>query len=338
VLRARWTALWGEQLARWLAGLTLAALFVALPRGGPAGASAGCPPLPAPYDGPIFDASVQAWDSNLQGLIENIAGTGVTRIALFANTRQGGDAAVAAVLAAQREHPDLIVAGTPKIGFILGGDLPAEYVSTTLAGIADRTYRFIGEILYTHGDKPDHPPTRNGEVYVDPLAHGTVHLLDGIKGRHVPLLTHWESWAWDRDWPHFDRLYATWPQQQFVLPSLAYGSPEQADTVLSAHTNVWGIISRLVDGRYQFVDPAKQAKLGPPMSDACGVLRSDWRALLLKHRDHLMYGSDDYATARVGWDVYPGIIQKYRRIAGQLPPDVAREISWDNAAALYGGR
>ena len=51
-----------------------------------------------------------------------------------------------------------------------------------------------------------------------------------------------------------------------------------------------------------------------------------------------MYGSDAYATQRVGWDVYPGIITRYRRIAGQLPPDVARRISWDTAAALYGVR
>ncbi|HYM92443.1 MAG TPA: amidohydrolase family protein [bacterium] len=301
-------------------------------------AATGCPALPPPYDGPIFDANVQAWSPNIQVLIENIAGSGVRRIALFVNSGQGGEATVSAVLAAHQEHPELIVVGVPKIGFIVGGDLPASYVSSTVAGIADGTYTFIGEILYTHGDKPDHKPTRNGQVYVDPLASGTAHLLDGIAGHTTPLLTHWEAWAWDRDWPHFDRLYASRPQQRFVLPSLAYGSPEQADGILSAHPNVWGIISRLVDGRYRFVDPAKQARLGPPMFDACGALRPEWRAVLTKHRDRLMYGSDDYSTARVGWNAYPGTIDKYRRIAGQLPPDLAREISWDNAAALYGGR
>jgi len=136
----------------------------------------------------------------------------------------------------------------------------------------------------------------------------------------------------------FDKLYASWPRQRFVLPSLAYGSPEKADTILSAHPNVWGIISRLVDGRYRFVDPVKMAKLGPTMFDSCGVLLPAWRAVLIKHSDRLAYGSDDYSTARVGWDVYPRIIARYRSIAGQLPPEAARKISWDNAAALYGGQ
>jgi hypothetical protein len=49
-----------------------------------------------------------------------------------------------------------------------------------------------------------------------------------------------------------------------------------------------------------------------------------------------MYGSDFYTTGGVDWSGYAIVIRKYRRIAGQLPPDVAARISWDNAAALYG--
>lgn len=223
-------------------------------------------------------------------------------------------------------HPDLIVLGAPKIGFIKGGDLPDDFVSETLSGVESGRYKFVGEILYTHGDKPDHPPTRTGEVYVDPLAAGTARLLAGLRGRNAPQLMHWEAWAWERDRPRFDRLYATWPGQRFVLPSLAYGSPDKADAILSAHPNVSGIISRLVDGRYRLVDPAKQAKLGPSMTDACGVLLPEWRAVLIKYGGRLMYGTDDYATARVGWGTYPGIVAKYRSVAGQLPSDLARKI------------
>jgi predicted TIM-barrel fold metal-dependent hydrolase len=74
------------------------------------------------------------------------------------------------------------------------------------------------------------------------------------------------------------------------------------------------------------------------MFDACGALTPEWRAVLIKHADRLMYGSDDYATQRTSWENYPVIIRKYREIAGQLPPDVARKISWDNAAAIYSGQ
>ncbi len=298
--------------------------------------AADCPPLPPPYTGPIFDTAVQSWNPKVAGLLDVLPGTGVQRIALFSNGR--GLAAGPrrdAVLSLAQAHPDIFIVGAPKIGFIEGGDLPPDYVTDTLAGVANGTYKFIGEILYTHGDKPDHPPTPTGNVYVDPLAPGTTRLLEGLKAHPVPLMTHWEAWAWDRDWPHFDKLYGAWPAQRFIVASLAYGSPDEADTILSAHPNVWGIVSRVVDGRYHFVDPAKQAKLGPSMFDACGTLRNDWRAVLVKHADRLMYGSDAYATARIGWDVYPDIIARYRHIAGQLPPDVAHKISWDTAATLY---
>lgn len=307
--------------------------------------AAECPALPPPYAGPIFDANVQAWNPAVAGLLDVAQTAGVQHIALFANGQlDPRGKRMAAQVAARREavealaraHPELIVLGAPKIGFIEGGDLPDRYVSETLAGVADGTYRFIGEILYTHGDKPDHPPTPDGQVYVDPLAPGTTRLLQGLQGHPVPLLTHWEAWAWDRDRPRFDRLYSAWPAQRFVVPSLVYGSADKAEAILSVHPNVWGIISRVVDGRYEFVDATKQAKLGPPMTDACGVLRADWRAVLIRHADHLMYGSDDYATAEVPWSVYPRIIARYRRVAGQLPPDVARRISWDTARALYG--
>jgi hypothetical protein len=297
---------------------------------------ADCPDLPPGYDGPIFDANVQSWNKNVDGLIYAMTSAGVGHAAVFANSKDGfGTPTAQAVTALAAAHPDTVVLGAPKIGFIEGGDLPRGYVRDIVAGVRSGTYKFVGEILYTHGDKPDHPPTRTGQVYVDPLAGGTKALLTGLAPYNVPVLTHWEAWAWERDKPHFDTLYSAWPQQRFVIPSLLYGSPDKADAVLSAHPNVWGIISRLVDGRYQFVDPAKAAKLGPSMFDDCGTLRDDWRAVLIKHSDRLMYGSD-YYTHDANWSGYIGPISRYRRIAGQLPADVAARISWDNAAALYG--
>lgn len=300
--------------------------------------AADCPPLPPPYTGPIFDANVQSWNPNLTSLIDVMQDAGVQRIALFANSREGaGSETAKAVAAFAAAHPDAVVLGAPKIGFISGGDLPRGYVAETVAGVRNGTYGFVGEILYTHGDKPDHKPTRTGEIYVDPSAPGTNALLTQLAGAHVPVLTHFEAWAWNRDRAKIDKLYASWPQQRFVLPSLAYGSPDKADALLSAHPNLWGIISRLVDGRYQFVDPAKAAALGPSMFDACGALLPEWRAVLVKHADRLMYGSDYYTTGG-SWYGYQAPIRKYRAIAGQLPPDVAAHISWDNAAALYGSR
>ncbi len=318
--------------------LRIAVLCITIVLVSSAGSSraAACPDLPPPYDGPIFDAQVQAWNSKVDGLIGVAQSAGVKRIAMFANTRQGqAPENDQAVFALAQAHSDLIVLGAPKYGFIFEGELPRGFVAGTVAGVRSGRYKFVGEILYTHGDKPDHKPTRTGELYVNPLGPGTKQLLTQLASFNVPVYTHFEAWAWDRDKDHFDTLYAAWPQQRFVLPSLAYGSADKADAILSAHPNLWGVISRLVDGRYQFVDPAKAAKLGPSMFDECGVLRPDWRAVLIKHSDRLMYGSDFYANESGNWFGYRGPIERYRRIAGQLPPDVAAHISWDNAAALY---
>jgi hypothetical protein len=69
---------------------------------GNATAAAECPPPPAPYAGPIFDATVQAWNPDLDGLIPSLAAAGVKRIALFANSKTGlvetADAVEAAAL------------------------------------------------------------------------------------------------------------------------------------------------------------------------------------------------------------------------------------------------
>jgi Amidohydrolase len=317
--------------------ITIACATILLVFSGGTTRAADCPPLPPPYDGPIFDANVQSWNPNIGGVIDAMQAAGVKRIALFANSREGGGTPTAkAVAALAQANPGAIVLGAPKIGFITEGDLPRGYIAETVNGVKDGTYKFIGEILYTHGDKPDHKPTKTGDIFVNPQGAGTKALLTQVASSNVPLMTHFEAWAWDRDRANFDKLYAAWPQQRFVLPSLAYGSPEKAAAILSAHPNLWGIISRLVDGRYEFVDPGKAAKLGPSMFDECGVLRPDWRAVLIAHSDRLMYGSDFYTTLGSNWSGYPLVIRSYRRIAAQLPADVAARISWDNAAALYG--
>lgn len=123
----------------------LIGMEVLLALGGVARAAA-CPVLP-PYDGPIFDANVQAWSPNVEGLPEALSGTGVKRAALFANSRAGTSATTNAVLALARAHPDRSVPGAPKIGFIQGGDLPGEFVADSIAGVADGIYKRVGEIL-----------------------------------------------------------------------------------------------------------------------------------------------------------------------------------------------
>ncbi len=60
----------------------------------------------------------------------------------------------------------------------------------------------------------------------------------------------------------------------------------------------------------------------------------EWRALLLKYPSRFMIGSDTWVNQR--WLQYDELMQGYRHWLGELPPEVARRIAWDNGASLFG--
>lgn len=64
-------------------------------------------------------------------------------------------------------------------------------------------------------------------------------------------------------------------------------------------------------------------------------LNEDWKALLLRHADRFMVGTDTYVTSR--WDQYGELIAEHRRYLERLPPAVAKKIAWENAVRLFGG-
>jgi predicted TIM-barrel fold metal-dependent hydrolase len=60
----------------------------------------------------------------------------------------------------------------------------------------------------------------------------------------------------------------------------------------------------------------------------------EWRTLLLKYPRRFMIGSDTWVNQR--WQYYDELMQAYRAWLGDLPPEVARKIAWDNGATLFG--
>lgn len=68
--------------------------------------------------------------------------------------------------------------------------------------------------------------------------------------------------------------------------------------------------------------------------DPGGKLDPAWRALLIRHQDRFMIGSDTWITPR--WDDYGGIIDGHRAWLGKLPPDVAEAIAYRNAMRAFG--
>jgi hypothetical protein len=64
-----------------------------------------------------------------------------------------------------------------------------------------------------------------------------------------------------------------------------------------------------------------------------GVLDPDWRALLVRHADRFLVGTDTWTTSR--WDALVDSIAEVRVYLSQLPPDVTGKIAFRNAQRLF---
>ena len=293
------------------------------------------PPKASPYAGELFDAMAQT-DQRLNGTAAIATGKseGVTHLALFAriHNRNDGSALVDRMAAA---NPAYIVEGSPKrFDRQMRGDLPTFFVDEVLAGAAAGRYRFVGEILYTHGDKEEGEVTDTGERYIDPLAPGTRRLVNGLKDAHVPVMTHWEVYDWARDWPKFDALYGAYPGQIFIWPHVGFGSASEASEVLRKHPNVVGTLSKKEKADASLKDEDKAEQVSGAVTDSCGNLLPEWRDVMLQFSDRLMFATDAHKESR--WANYALIVRQWREILGQLAPEVATAIAYKNAYRVYG--
>jgi len=59
-----------------------------------------------------------------------------------------------------------------------------------------------------------------------------------------------------------------------------------------------------------------------------------WRAVIIRHADRLMIGTDTWVNAQ--WDDHEGLIALNRLWLSKLPRDVAERIAYKNAARLFG--
>ena len=286
-----------------------------------------------PYDGPLFDAMSQIDETvDMDRAIRGVREAGVGKLALFARSRKRLHQNEQAVLNLAARNPDLIVLGAPKY-FQLSGDVSRDYIRATVKGIETHGYKFIGELLYTHGDKKSGKRYAAGERYVDPSKPGTTRLMEAIAPLSVPLMTHWEPYAPKRDFPRFHALYSAWPNQVFLLPHMGFASPEQVDEFLGRHPNLYALMSKKERRLRDFVDPAKLEKIGSAMLDG-ESLRPEWKALLVKYQDRILFATDPHM--RKLWRKYGEVVARQRLVLGQLPRTVAEKIAYRNAEKVYG--
>ena len=102
-----------------------------------------------------------------------------------------------------------------------------------------------------------------------------------------------------------------------------------------AHTGIGGTPVERVEAmlaRYPLL--MGELSYRPGLTCEGGLLCPEWRTLLLRYPDRFLIGSDTWINPR--WQQYDELMQGYRRWLGDLPPEVARQIAWDNGAALFG--
>jgi len=269
----------------------------------------------APYDGPLFDTHLlynqEAWDGNTGPFppTEALARMQRNQVkAIIANSRPN---AGTQTLAAARETRAAGVTVVPFVRLYRNRDDYSnwfrdetiyEMVQTELArGTASGPYRGLGEFhLYESANA-------NG-----PVAKKLIALAEEKK---LAVLAHVDDVA-------VDLLMANAPSKGRSL------------RLIWAHTGIGGTPVERVQAMLERY-PLLMGELSyrPGLTCEGGRLCPEWRALILKHPDRFMVGSDTWVNQR--WSAYDEIMRGYRTWLGDLPPAVAQRIAWGNAAALF---
>ncbi|MGY8905481.1 MAG: amidohydrolase [Burkholderiales bacterium] len=181
----------------------------------------------------------------------------------------------------------------------------AEFTRGTAAG----AYRGMGEVHLFDSQHAKRPAVRN--------------LMAFVEARQLVLLAHMDDAA-------IELLMAQAP------------SAGQATRIIWAHTGIGGVPVARVDElmtRYPGLMGELSYRPGLLCAESDAALKQapqlcpEWRALLLKHPGRFLVGSDTWVNQR--WQYYEALMQDYRAWLGTLPPVVARQIGWGNAASLF---
>ncbi len=111
-------------------------------------------------------------------------------------------------------------------------------------------------------------------------------------------------------------------------------SKGQKTKLMWAHTGIGGASVERVRALLQkYPQLMGELSYRPGLTGADGKLSPEWRTLLLDFPTRFVIGSDTWVNQR--WLYYDELMQGYRAWLGDLPPDVARKIGWDNAALRF---
>lgn len=274
----------------------------------------------ADYTGPLLDAhlhyNTEAWDGQTgphppSDVLARMQHSGVR--AIVANSRPNDGTLLLAGSPLARQ------AGVAVVPFIRLYRNRADYDSW----FKDESIFSMVQSEFAKGTPNGGPFQGIGEfhLYDSANANGPVakKLMAFAEEKRLAVLAHVDDVA-------IDLLMANTPSQG------------QKAKLIWAHTGIGGAPVARVDAllaKYPLLTGELSYRPGLTCADAQGPERlcPAWRALLLKYPTRFLIGSDTWINPR--WQAYGDTMQGYRAWLGDLPPDVARNIAWNNGARLF---
>ena len=270
----------------------------------------------ADYTGPLFDTHLhyneEAWNGSSGPFppteaLARMQRNGVRAIVGNSRPNEG-----TRTLAAARETRE---AGVTVVPFIRLYRNRADYtnwfrdesihemVLAELArGTASGPYRGIGEFHLYDSANADGPVARK--------------LMALAEQRDLAVLAHVDDVA-------VDKLMAHTP------------SGGRQTKLIWAHTGIGGApVARVREMLERYPRLVGELSYRPGLTCEGGALCAEWRALIEAYPTRFVIGSDTWVNQR--WSDYDGLMQGYRRWLGDLPPALAQQVAWGNAAALFG--
>ncbi len=154
-----------------------------------------------------------------------------------------------------------------------------------------------------------------GEFHLMDLAEAGTPEMRAVIGQAVArgLFLHVHSGA-----SKIAALFEIEPELKIVWAHAGMGAPpEIIGPLLDRYDTLWTELS------FRAEDVAQGPDIEP-----------DWRALLLRHPDRFMIGTDTYTLDR--WEAYWALVEQQRTWVSQVPPEAARAIAYGNAVRLFG--
>lgn len=113
------------------------------------------------------------------------------------------------------------------------------------------------------------------------------------------------------------KLFDTWPEARVLWAHAGFDDPENIDSLMSQHSNLWVDLSHRSD-----------------ISTWAG-LAANWEALFRAYPNRFLFGTDTYSLER--WGKLSLYTLDARDWLSTLPETLAKKIAYENANTLFGG-